>query len=240
MRYATNTKASWGFSLIEISIVLVILGLLLSLTLSPLAVQRELTARSNTQNLLEQAKEALIGYTVMQGYMPCPDTDAVPDGIENRKSDGSGNCSASEGILPWNSLGIDATDAWQHYLRYRVDSTFANNAHLFSIADANGASSMDILGDAGSALISSTSRPAAIVLSHGANGWGSINTNTSASSNKMPAPKSADELENADGDASFVSRAPSAKDSSNEFDDMVVWISPKVLINRMIVAERLP
>jgi prepilin-type N-terminal cleavage/methylation domain-containing protein len=240
MRYTPDKNAVLGFTLIEITVVLVILGLLLSLTLPPLAAQRELTARTTTQSLLEQAKEALIGHAVMQGYMPCPDTDAVPDGIENRKSDGSGNCSANEGVLPWNSLGIDATDAWQHYLRYRVDSTFANNTHLFSIADANSASSMDISGDAGSALISSTSRPAAIVLSHGANGWGSMNTNASALSNKMPAPKGADELENADGDTSFVSRAPSAKDSSNEFDDMLVWISPKVLINRMIVAERLP
>lgn len=43
--------------------------------------------------------------------------------------------------------------------------------------------------------------------------------------------------------AGFVSRAPQAESASGaggEFDDIVVWISPSILFNRMVAAGRLP
>ena len=50
---------------------------------------------------------------------------------------------------------------------------------------------------------------------------------------------SAFEAENADGDDIFVSKNFS-RDATLEFDDLVVWTSPNILKNRMVVAGRLP
>lgn len=236
-----SIKKDSGFTLVELAIVTVIIGFLLSMFLIPLSSQLELRARAETQVLLNQAQEALIGYAVVNRHLPCPDTDAVPDGVENRN--GGGSCVSAEGILPWNTLGIERVDAWNHYFKYRVDATFSNSTTLFTIADAEGATGIQINGDGGAALVSTNSRPVAVVLSHGANGFGAINTIQASPANRLPAPTGADELENVDIDVGtfvFVSRTPTQKGSPNEFDDMLIWISPKLLINRMITADRLP
>lgn len=232
-------KISLGFTLVEMAIVLVIFGLLLTMFLTPFTTQRDAQNRAKTQILLNEAKEALIGYAVTNGYLPCPDTDAVPDGIENINAENT-NCANAEGVLPWNDLGIDRVDAWNRYLRYRVDSTFSRRNGLFTIADAEDASDIQINGENNAALVSTNSRPAAIILSHGTNGFGAKNLNASSPANQEPNPSSKDELENSNGNTTFVSHTPTPQSSANEFDDMLVWISPKVLINRMIVAERLP
>lgn len=226
-----------GFTLVEMAIVLVILGIILSMLITPLTMQREMLNRDKTRVLLNQTSEALIGYAVVNGYLPCSDTKVIPDGIESRLA--SGACDKVDGVLPWNTLGIERVDAWDHYFYYRVDATFSNSLNLFAIKDAVGASGIKITGDAG-ALTSTDSRPVTLVMSYGENGLGAINTIQATPSNKMPAPVSVDEKENVDGDSDYVSRAPSSKQSVNEFDDMLVWVSPKVLINRMIVAQRLP
>jgi prepilin-type N-terminal cleavage/methylation domain-containing protein len=236
-----SNRRCYGFTLVELAIVLIIVGLLLAMFLTPLTAQREIRARAETQALLEQAREALIGYAVANRHLPCSDTDAIPDGIENRNV--AGDCVNAEGILPWNTLGIDRVDAWDHYFRYRADDTFtnSNSALLFTIADAESASGIQINGESG-ALVSTSSRPAAIILSHGSNGFGAISTIQATPDNQLPTPAAGqvDELENTDGDLVFVSHVPTPKGSANEFDDMLIWISPKVLINRMIVAGRLP
>lgn len=228
-----------GFTLVEMAIVLVIFGLLLAMFLSPLTTQRDIQNRAKTQILLNEAKEALIGFAVTNGYLPCPDTDSVPDGIENRTGTGTFNCTKEEGILPWNDLGIDRVDGWNRYFRYRVDSTFSSNTKPFTIANSEGNSDIKINSESG-ALVSTLSQPAAIILSHGTNGFGATNLNAASPANREPNPNGADELENSDDDVTFVSHPPTPQGSANEFDDMLVWISPKVLINKMITAERLP
>lgn len=229
-----------GFTLVEMAIVLIIFGLLLAMFLTPFTTQRDAQNRAKTQVLLNEAKEALMGFAITNGYLPCPDTDTVPDGIENRKTTGVFDCISDEGILPWNDLGLDRTDAWNHYFRYRVDSTFSNINKPFTITNSEGNSDIKILGEGRAALVSTLSQPAAVILSHGTNGFGAKNLNATNPANQEPAPTGADELENNNNDNTFVSHTPTPQGSANEFDDMLVWISPKVLINRMITAERLP
>ncbi len=74
-----------------------------------------------------------------------------------------------------------------------------------------------------------------MILSHGANGFGAINSGGAAN----PAPTSADELENSNINDDFVFRTPT-QPGPNEFDDLVTWISPNILYNRLIAAGRLP
>lgn len=74
-----------------------------------------------------------------------------------------------------------------------------------------------------------------VILSHGANGFGAINSGGAANQ----AATSSDELENSDSNDDFVSHTPTPA-GANEFDDLVIWLSPNILYNRMIAAGRLP
>jgi hypothetical protein len=49
----------------------------------------------------------------------------------------------------------------------------------------------------------------------------------------------ADENENLDIDAIFISHEPRANDENGEFDHIITWISPFVLYNAMIEAGQL-
>lgn len=222
-----------GFSLIEIAIVLVIFGLLLTMFLTPLSTQRHLQNRAETNTLLNTAKEALFGYAIVNGHLPCPDTKDIPTGIADT------SCSSEGGVLPWNTLGIKATDAWNHYFTYYVDATFADSSNKFTISHAINNSNVSIYinpGNTDTALTSDSSNPALVIVSHGANGFNSINTNQDANLNQEPASTNSHENENDGLNGIFVSHPPTA----DGFDDQLIWISPKVLINRMIMAERLP
>ena len=77
-----------------------------------------------------------------------------------------------------------------------------------------------------------------VILSYGKNGFGAIN---SATNTPNPAPASADEVENTNGDSKFVSRSQTDVNSAaGEFDDIVVWLSSNVLFNRLVAAGKLP
>ena len=243
-----TTAEQHGFTLVELAIVLVVVGLLLAMVIPSLGAQRDIRNRNETQHLLNQAKEALIGYAVVNRHFPCPDTSDFPNGEENRVvAAGVNGCQADEGILPWKTLGIENTDAWNHYFGYRVDATFSNvvvvTGATFAIDDAEGASLIELKDELGADLVSAGSRPAAVVFSHGANGRGATNTSqVVAPNNKQPLPPATalDEIENTDGDLVFVTHPPTLINSTNEFDDMLVWVPPKILINRMVISGRLP
>ena len=65
-------KPGRGFTLIEIAVTLFIVTLLIGSILVPLQTQVEIRKIEETQRLLEQAREALLGYAASRGYLPCP------------------------------------------------------------------------------------------------------------------------------------------------------------------------
>ena len=97
-----------GFTLIEVAIVLVIVGLLLGGVLTPLGTQMEENRRKSTLAEMEVLQEALIGFALSQGRLPCPDDDG--DGIEDPVG-GVGGCDSTADDIPAVTMGISATDA---------------------------------------------------------------------------------------------------------------------------------
>jgi prepilin-type N-terminal cleavage/methylation domain-containing protein len=219
---------SRGFSLTEMAVVMVIVAILIAGLVIPLATQQDIRARQDTENMLTNLREALLGYAASHAagdgrpYLPCPDTD--DDGRENRAG---GVCSGQEGRIPWADLGLGRNDAWNNRYRYRVTAAFSSSATGFTLASAG---DLNVCADAACAASVAASVPV-VVLSHGANGAGAFNM----SGGTNPAPAGADELENTDGDATFVGKTP-----DTAFDDLVTWIPPSVLINRMITTGKLP
>ena len=70
-----------GFTLTELTIVLVIVALLVGGMMLPLSAQRNLQSVRETQKQLSDVSEALSGYAAShragdgKPYLPCPDTD---------------------------------------------------------------------------------------------------------------------------------------------------------------------
>jgi len=128
--------------------VLGLIGLLLGSLMVPLRSQVENRKFTDTQKILDNAREALIGYAVANGYFPCPaDYGLVSNGAEATHDTATGTCLSAGagsvnggatagvyvGYLPAVTLGftpIDANgyavDAWgltQNRIRYAVSYT---------------------------------------------------------------------------------------------------------------------
>lgn len=229
-----SANSHYGFTLTELAIVLVIVSLLAGGLMMSIGAQMELKDRAETQQRLQDARDALLGYAATHSaadgkpYLPCPDTDG--DGLENRSGT---TCTSDDGVLPWNNLGVAALDAWGNRFRYHIHNNFSRTD--VGITLTTSAPNLQICDQAACSSTVATALPA-IIISHGKNGFGAVNAANTAN----PAPPGADEIENTNGNRNFVSHTPTPAGSDNEFDDMVTWLSPNILYNRLITAGRLP
>lgn len=253
-------RTAHGFSLIEMAFVLVIITLLLGGLLVPFATQVEQRRIAETNKAMEEIKEALIGYALShpsptnppQPYLPCPDAISgtsginVPnDGLEDRNA--GGTCDQTEGNLPWATLGLGNQDAWGHRFHYRVSSTFSNQSTGFALTPPGGDIRICAKSTAGGNPCQTVANGVpAVVISFGKNGYGGLSVDGIRS---LPAVASDDEKENFGNiliptfgiSTDFVSRVQtSAGTPATEFDDLVIWLSPNVLYNRMVAAGKLP
>ncbi len=219
-----------GFTLVELAISLAVIALLLGMMIVPLNTQVDQQRISDTQRQLNVVTEALIGFAVANGRLPCPATPTSADtaagaGLEAKAGSA---CTLTEGVVPWTTLGINETDAWGRRFTYHITPLFADDPvagmqSSFTLAD-NGA----ITVTNGSVAIGTN--VAAVVVSHGKNGLGAYQPDGT-----RLALGTGDELENANGDNTFVSRT-----NAPDFDDLAAWLSPAVLKARMVAANRLP
>lgn len=260
--------AKRGFTLVEVAVVVLVITLLLGSLLVPLAAQVDERKTSDTQKALDEAREALIGFAMTNGRLPCPDING--DGLEDVRT---GADAASDGCaggvylgwLPWATLGVAQTDAWGNRFKYRVTNEFTRRtgdatAVTCPPAGADPNSCTLELTDSGNLQVH-TRNPATkadvavagsapgVVISFGKNGYGA----TSGDGVAQPAPPAGNDNEIANATTTtttFFSRPmspPSGSCSDTvagqpfcEFDDIVVWIPTGILFNRMVAAGKLP
>ncbi|HAN55905.1 MAG TPA: hypothetical protein DCQ77_06830, partial [Betaproteobacteria bacterium] len=104
-----------GFSLIEIAIVLFIVSLLLGGMLLPLAAQQDMRNQGDTQKQLTEAREALLGFAIANGRLPCP-ASAGSNGVESPATAATATTGVPctnpyDGFLPAVTLGLAPIDA---------------------------------------------------------------------------------------------------------------------------------
>ncbi|MFM9437470.1 prepilin-type N-terminal cleavage/methylation domain-containing protein [Janthinobacterium sp. CG_23.3] len=234
----TSIRQQRGFSLVEMAIVLVIVGLMIGGLITPLAMQLEQRKGAETQKALDEAREALIGYALRYGHLPCPAVSAG-NGLEDRLALRCAN-EKRQGFLPWATLGLVKSDSWNHLFRYSVTPAFSDSGVRFALNTRGDISVMTRDGAGRPTPATASNDIPALVMSHGKNGFGASSelgvrvANASASNG--------DERVNAGVGTTFVSRALSDEHggAGGEFDDLVVWVSPNILFNRMVAAQRLP
>jgi prepilin-type N-terminal cleavage/methylation domain-containing protein len=252
---------SAGFTLIELAIVLVIVGLLCGGVVTTLATQLEQRHRQDTIETLRRAREALLGFVASQGRLPCP---ALFQSNGYESPSGGGVCRAAyDGLLPAATLGLAPVDAqgqlldgWGHPIHYAVSQTL-NAAYtstapnslkdqvanlgiskvlgdLRVCASAIGANGENCHSPTSSYLL--TDIAAAVVFSLGSNG-------------NQPESWGSDEFKNHDPrspaqslpDRMFVAHDPTVSGGvDGQFDDMVLWLSPYELHRQLIQAGQLP
>jgi prepilin-type N-terminal cleavage/methylation domain-containing protein len=122
--------AQHGFSLIEITIVLIIIGILSVGALSLLAGANKQRQYADTRRNLETVNAALIQFVSREKRLPCPADGALATGVEV-----TGCAAMSRGVVPWVTLGLtenDATDGWLNRFTYRVapELVTANSMNL--------------------------------------------------------------------------------------------------------------
>jgi prepilin-type N-terminal cleavage/methylation domain-containing protein len=241
-----------GFSLIELSMVLIIVTLLFSSMIPGFSAWRQGAENEEVQRQLATANEALLGFAMRNGRLPCP---AAPATSGSESPETGGNCSHPwNGLLPASSLGLQpldehgyALDPWGNPLHYAI-STFTgapcgsapclsseNGIRLLWNSETPPAPDLRICstakektgtGDKAECAAGSalTKDAVAIVFSLGRNGKRN--------------PGSADEAANSDNDRLFVSRPGTLP--PDEFDDQISWLSSSIFYSRLMMAGRLP
>ena len=245
-----------GFSLVEMAIVLVILGFVLTALLLPLRAQREQAAQLQTLSTLETAKQALLGFAQANGRLPCPAIAGSGVAAPNA----SAPCTQQVGFLPATTLGLQpvnaqgfAIDAWNNPIQYAVTQSdvnittgvatlnpvFTTSSGISNTGIANLSQSASLRVCTSSSLFPTTcsAPPVSSENNYLINNAVVVIFSTGATGTQGAG--SADETENLDTDAVFVSRDISLAAAPNEFDHLVTWISPYVLYNEMIQAGQL-
>ncbi len=245
---AFEKSRNHGFTLVEMAMVLLIIGLLLGGLLPTISSQVEQRRVTDTNKQLDEVREALLGFAIANGRLPCP---AAPNatGVESFAAGHSatdGQCSNFyDGFVPASTLGLAGTDSagyavdpWGNRIRYAAtqwnNNVFTKNGGMSGAGISNLSPNLLVCSTAtgisgagcnGNSLTASPGVPI-VIFSTGKNGPGSAGI---------------DEAANLDGNQTFVSHVYSPPSSANgEFDDIVIWVSSNVLINRMVKAGTLP
>lgn len=231
-----------GFTLTEMSVVLVIIALLIGGMLLPMSAQQDIRAQQETEQALAQIKDALIGFAIVNGRLPRPAVSTT-DGTERTICASDADCT---GFIPWSVLGVSKRDSWGKIIRYSVTPDFANQAITVTARPTRTVQTRDttgnpiyLVGQANCTTSTATMCAPAIIFSHGKNRWGTTDSGTTLSDGSAT---NIDEDANNTGPLNYFSRLPSASTSTTggEFDDIVVWIPHSILIHKLISAGRLP
>jgi len=138
-----TSRQAGGFSLVEMAVVTLLIGIFLTMGLAAFRASQESQAVSQTINKQNAIKDALIGYLRRNGRLPCADVDiTAPDGIENRTGgttaapDPTTPCATAPsnarfGIVPYTTLGLArdaAVDGWGNFFSYQISNSVSSDA----------------------------------------------------------------------------------------------------------------
>ncbi|MBF0422050.1 MAG: type II secretion system protein [Magnetococcales bacterium] len=251
----------YGYSLIEMSIVMLLMGIIMTIGMFTTNAMMSYTATSATKKRIEIIKSAMIGYLRSHNRLPCPDTtygvgDSSHSPGEEQLSSGvvpayGGACVGNFGVIPFYTIGItrdQALDGWENFFSYHVSQ---NASNLWTTSSTGSVAIIKTSSDAGEITINSrnssgglfavTTSAVFAVVSHGNDGKGAYTVK--GLRNIIPDPISeVDQYQNTNTYApahttpnTYIKRDFSDRsDFGGPFDDIVDYATADTLINPMI------
>ena len=247
-----------GFTLIEISLVLLIVTILLGYTVSIYPVQQELKQYRAANEEMDSIFLYLIRFAQVNGRLPCPDKSAtgIFDGLEDL--DTSNDCKSIYANLPGKTIGIPGTyneegsllDPWGRPYRYAISDGAATSDDADDFSDRDNIKSQGINVMKGDIYICDNSAATGNDLNCVAAGSNEVMSRVAAvvvSTGKDRGDSTsniqAENMDNFDDGASndrvFIYTQRSEK-SGSEYDDVVKWLPTNLLLSKLIEAGKLP
>jgi prepilin-type N-terminal cleavage/methylation domain-containing protein len=124
-----------GFTLIELAMALFVVALLMGSLMYTLSAQNEQRMRTDSLRSLDEAKELLLTFAIVNGRLPCP-ASGTSNGAEADSPAGSRACTNYySGFLPARAIGFQpqdssgyGLDAWGNRIRYAVSQAAPLNS----------------------------------------------------------------------------------------------------------------
>jgi type II secretory pathway pseudopilin PulG len=260
--------AQAAFSLVELAVVLTIVTLLLSSLMYTLSAQVEQRNFEDTRRRLDQARELLLTFAIVNGRLPCPALCTDPPtcsagGTEAPAYLGGttgGACTSPYGgFLPGRTIGhqnVDTggyvVDAWGNRIRYAVASLLESGTCVSTSTTPHFTNATNLKANG------ITCQPGDLLVCKSATGI--TGTACGGAANQIMTQNlvvailysigkngstgggaGADEQANLNGDRVFVWHTPAPYGAVNgEFDDQMTWITHGELYGRLISAGVLP
>lgn len=266
-------KNNHGFTLLELTVVLVIVILLFGGLLTPLSQKLEQEDRQRTGDYLQEVRESIVGFALINGRLPCPD---CPDGSVGtcagvaaaNRNDGIGDmsgaagdmvCVTSVGNVPWVDLQVDEFDAWNRHVTYAVTEVFADETDGADGCDTTTVGiSFELCAQGDIDIYAAYAAPGsygtptvaedviAVLVSHGSDGYEPEQSDIQVENydrnpvNPETGNNILDEYTGTDYSSDVFIMRDYQSEGSDAFDDMVIWLSPNILMHRMVISGQLP
>ena len=126
--FTPHAPRAQGFSLVEMAMVLLVVGLLAALFLPATNTMMDNNRRKETRTKLEALESAITRFVMTTGRLPCPADGSLAPGNINQGLElaAGGACTAdalTKGVVPWRTLAVsqsEVLDAWGNLVTYRV------------------------------------------------------------------------------------------------------------------------
>ena len=226
-----------GFTLIEIAIVLVVIGLLLSGGLLAIAPVLQSSRVTETEGKLDRVQEALILHAILNGCLPCPATGATSsevatagqavDDAAYATGCADNSCASVQGVVPWQNLGLSeagGTDGFGYRVSYGITAALTLAGGIDRVGTSYPTGTITVTN---TVPVNLTAAAAYVLVSHGDDNslaFGSTGVQT------IDPNGSANQAENSDADGTFIQDDFINISGGNHFDDIVRWRTAPMIV----------
>ncbi len=236
----TRAYRAQGFTLVEIAIVLVVIGLLLSGGLLAIAPVLQSSRVTETESKLDRIEEALVLHAIINGCLPCPATGATASAVATagQAVDNTGGayatgcadaaCTNGQGVVPWQNLGLseaDATDGFGYRISYGVTNALTLDGGMDRAGTSYPAGNITVTN---TVPVNLTTIAGYALVSHGDDH--SLGFAAGSGVQTIDPNNSGNQTENTDGDAVFVQDDLINVSGATHFDDIVRWRTAPLIV----------